>query len=287
MKEQALKDRLRIISKEKNLSFNECWKKLLLERFLFRLSKSPLSKKFIFKGGSLLAYILKIGRETIDLDFLITKINAKEKEIKKSIEKIISKKSDDGFIFSFHNIKTLNQTHMFYPGYRIILKVSFGNMKDQIQIDIGIGDIIEPENKNLPLFQYKGKPLFEDEISLLVYPPETIFAEKLETIIARGAANSRMKDYHDLLVLMRKKELLNSQNLKTTVNNTFQHRKTSLKLIKFKSQEFKFLQKLWASHQKNLDITQDLDLPQNISQAIEEINHYLLAIFKNLSKTTD
>jgi hypothetical protein len=41
--------------------------------------------------------------------------------------------------------------------------------------------------------------MFEGEISLVVYPPETIFAEKLETVLSKGAANSRMKDYHDLL----------------------------------------------------------------------------------------
>lgn len=93
MNEQALKERLHVISKEKNIHFNECWKKLLLERFLFRLSRSSLRKKFIFKGGFLLSYFLKIGRETIDLDFLITKINAKEKEIQKAIEKILSEKS--------------------------------------------------------------------------------------------------------------------------------------------------------------------------------------------------
>ena len=76
MNEQALKDRLQTISKEKNIQFNECWKKLLLERFLFRLSRSTHTKKFIFKGGFLLAYMMEIGRETTDLDFLLTKLVA-------------------------------------------------------------------------------------------------------------------------------------------------------------------------------------------------------------------
>lgn len=65
MNEQALKDRLQTISKEKGIQFNECWKKLLLERFLFRLSRSNQAKKFIFKGGFLLAYLMEIGRETL------------------------------------------------------------------------------------------------------------------------------------------------------------------------------------------------------------------------------
>ncbi len=47
--EQALKDRLHTIAKEKEIPFNSCWKQLLLERFLARLSRSSHVNKFIFK----------------------------------------------------------------------------------------------------------------------------------------------------------------------------------------------------------------------------------------------
>jgi len=58
--EQALKDRLQRIAKEKVIPFNACWKQLLLERFLARLARSPHVDKFIFKGGFLLSYMMKI-----------------------------------------------------------------------------------------------------------------------------------------------------------------------------------------------------------------------------------
>lgn len=51
MNEQGLKDRLQAISKERGIPFNECWKKLLLERFLSRLSRSTYTQQFIFKGA--------------------------------------------------------------------------------------------------------------------------------------------------------------------------------------------------------------------------------------------
>lgn len=95
MNEQALKDRLQAISKEKGIQFNECWKKLLLEKFLFRLSRSAHTQKFIFKGGSLLAYLMEIGRETTDLDFLLTSMNASEDEIRRAITEIIAPGSED------------------------------------------------------------------------------------------------------------------------------------------------------------------------------------------------
>lgn len=117
MNEQALKDRLQTISKEKGIFFNECWKKLILERFLVRLANSSQIDRFIFKGGFLLAYIMEIGRETMDLDFLLTRLNASKENIKQAIEEIIEGTSQDGFLFFYDDIKILEQPHMDYPGF--------------------------------------------------------------------------------------------------------------------------------------------------------------------------
>ncbi|MBA3603718.1 MAG: nucleotidyl transferase AbiEii/AbiGii toxin family protein [Parachlamydiaceae bacterium] len=197
MNEQALKDRLQTIAKEKNIPFNACWKQLLLERFLTRLARSSHVDKFIFKGGFLLSYMMKIGRETVGLDFLLTRMNADVKPLQEIFEEIAAIPSDDGFTFSFDNIDLLAQPHMEYPGYRTIFKAAFAKMKDKIHVDVGIGDAVEPLHRELKLFQYRGKPFFEESISLLVYPIETIFAEKLETVLSKGSRNSRMKDFHD------------------------------------------------------------------------------------------
>ena len=220
---------------------------------------------------------MKIGRETKDLDFLMTHIDARAEEIQKAITLIISDNSRDGFTFSYDKTELLIQSHMAYPGYRITLGIIFGQMKDKIKIDIGIGDAVTPKTHQLSLFQYKGKPLFEDVISLLVYPAESIFAEKLETIISKGAANSRMKDYHDLLLLTRDQKLIDLNILQNSLKETFQRRGTTLRHIFFDETELNSLQKLWTSHLKNLGNTAlDLGFPQNISSAIEEINKYLL-----------
>ncbi len=50
MNESALKSRLKVIAKEKTMTFNQIWKQLLLERFLARLANSDFQEKFIFKG---------------------------------------------------------------------------------------------------------------------------------------------------------------------------------------------------------------------------------------------
>lgn len=271
--EQALKDKLLTIAKEKEIPFNACWKQLLLERFLARLSRSSHVNKFIFKGGFLLSYMMKIGRETVDLDFLLTRMNAEIKGLQEVFEEIVSTSSEDGFTFSFDGIEILSQPHMEYPGYRTTLKVSFAKMKDKILVDVGIGDIVEPQNREIKLFEYRGKPFFEESISLLVYPIETIFAEKLETVLSKGSRNSRMKDFHDLLLLLRDKSLQSSKKLHENVQRTFENRGTILKPIQFDEAGHKALQQLWTAHVQGLgDITKELDLPENIKEVINILN---------------
>lgn len=271
--EQSLKDRLHLLSKEKELPFNACWKQLILERFLARLYRSNYANKLIFKGGFLLAYIINIGRETIDLDFLLTKVKAEAKNLESICKEIVQVSYGDGFIFAFGSIQPLSQPHMGYPGYRITLNVSFGKMKDKIHIDIGIGDAVDPENLEINLLQYKNKPLFEESISLLVYPIESIFAEKLETVLSKGATNSRMKDYHDLFLIAKNKKIANSKKLYDALTSTFKTRGTTLAKIHFDSEDISSLQKLWLAHLRGLgDIAQDLKLPRDIIKVIKEIN---------------
>lgn len=284
MNEQALKDRLQNIAREQGIRFNECWKKLLLERFLLRLSRSSHERNFIFKGGFLLAYLMEIGRETIDLDFLLTRMEASEDEIQKAMIEICATKSTDGFLFHFDSIRLLEHPHMQYLGYQVTFKAAFGQMKDRIHIDIGTGDVVSPTTHDLNLVKYRGKPLFENQISLLVYPPETIFAEKLETVLSKGAINSRMKDYHDLLLLTRDSQLIDFNRLGIAIKQTFHHRGTDFEIISFNEQDLKPLDRLWVAHLKNLGNTAiTLNLPRNILDVITEINKILTKLTSEYS----
>jgi hypothetical protein len=132
---------------------------------------------------------------------------------------------------------------------------------------------VEPLTREIRLVQYEDKPFFENVISLLVYEP--IFAEKLETIISKGTNNTRMKDYHDLILLLRNKEILNLDKLSEAIGSTFSNRGTLFRPISFDEGARKALQSLWTAHMNGLgDLAQDLKLPKDLSALIEEINNY-------------
>lgn len=126
MNESALKERLKIIAKEKDTTLNKVWKQLLLERFLARLSNSPYQDKFIFKGGLLLAQYIAINRETIDIDFLMTKIKSEMQNIEKAMKEVSAINPEDGFTFTWFSAEELSQPHMEYNGFRVTLNTQFG-----------------------------------------------------------------------------------------------------------------------------------------------------------------
>ncbi len=272
MNENALKERLKTISKEMGVTFNDCWKRLLLERFLARVASSKHKEKLIFKGGFLLSYLIDSDRETVDLDFLLTKLKAQTDGIRATMEEIAFVDLKDGFAFAWSSIEELSQPHMEYKGFRVHFTATFGNIRDRVQIDLGIGDEVTPEKRNLKLFSFKGKPMFEKDISLLVYPIESVFAEKLHALVSHGRANSRMKDYHDMLVMVRDKAVEKSE-LKKAIQITFGQRDQKFTTpIEFAADELEQLQKTWNLYRAK---QREAKLPAAIRDVIDTINGFL------------
>lgn len=284
MKEQALKERLKRASADLGIAFNDVWHQLLLERFLVRLSHSPFADRFILKGGQLLAHYIKIDRETKDLDFLVTKIQAEKANIQTALEDILSRDLQDDFIFTLATIGDLPHAHMKYPGFTAKINALIGKMRGVLSIDIGVGDLVDPVEDSIGLLRASDKPIFEDAISLLVYPPETIFAEKIQTAAARGALNSRMKDYHDLVSLISYDRLINKKDLGSQIERTFSHRGTDIKLLplQFSENDLEQLQKYWSSYLVRQKMRTKA-LPESIETVIKTINDWLGGIPKSAS----
>ncbi len=86
-----------------------------------------------------------------------------------------------------------------------------------------------------------------------------------------------MKDYHDLLLIIRETNLLNVKKLAESIKHTFSNRNTNIKLpIGFDGDGLSVLQRLWSNHLHNLGVYKEkLNLPVNIVDVIIEINQWL------------
>ena len=188
----------KLLNKAKNEKrpFNELLQYFVIERFLYRLSHSQHAERFVLKGALLFrVWTIQDSRATRDIDFLAYGDNSLENltSVAKNVMLIEAK---DGLVFDTESVRAQRiKEDADYEGTRIVCDVYLGKAVSRLQLDIAFGDVVHPEpTKNkYPTILGHPAPI------LHLYPPETVFAEKLQAMIHLGAMNSRMKDFYDLL----------------------------------------------------------------------------------------
>lgn len=169
----------------------------MMERFLERLALSPYRDHFILKGGLLLAAIVGLdNRSTMDIDTTLKGMSLSVEGMENILAEILSVPVDDGVSFSVKSISEV-MDEAEYGGIRASLEAMLDTMRIPLKIDVSTGDVITPREMEFPY-----KLMFENRsISILAYNLETVIAEKLETILSRATANTRMRDFYDLYIL--------------------------------------------------------------------------------------
>jgi predicted nucleotidyltransferase component of viral defense system len=280
--EKSFKAKLRIIAQENRRDPADLWQNLMLERFLARMEQSSHSKHFVLKGAILLSKYVDIGRETRDLDFLAHNISNDIDHLKIHFEEIASIDLQDGFEFKNVIVTELFHPHMGYPGASVTMTCFFGKTRSKVAIDIGFGDIVQPKMQTINLMHSAKGPLFESSLHLNCYPKEFIFAEKLETIVYRGATNSRMKDFHDLHSLIEHASTKPFEKLSNVIEAVFMHRQTPQELpLMHSAKDINLLQTFWGGYLRNLSINHAAKLPQDIASIIKIINDWLAIHLKS------
>jgi hypothetical protein len=172
-----------------------------LERILYRLSRSAHHDAFVLKGALLFElWTHDTYRPTRDADFLGRGDNVPERFVRIFKELSAMDVEPDGLTFDPDSVKAERITEdADYEGVRVTFTARLDRARIPIQIDIGFGDTVTPApvESDYPTLLPAPHP------RLLVYPKETVVAEKFEAIVQLGIANTRMKDFYDLAALCR------------------------------------------------------------------------------------
>lgn len=219
--------RLKNLAKAKGLIYNEVLVRYVIERMLKRLELSSYASKCVLKGGSM--FIVWNGgysfRPTMDAD-LEFRGDGTPASIGRIFREICEMPGceDDGVVIDAKTVSaSLIRENDEYGGVRVTMIAKIGVVRVPVQFDVGIGDAItpRPQSCDYPVMLDHSVP------HLKVYPRETVIAEKFQTIVNRGFANSRMKDYYDLWRLSLDTKV-DCEVAKTAVVRTFGRRKTAL-----------------------------------------------------------
>ncbi|QTJ41092.1 nucleotidyl transferase AbiEii/AbiGii toxin family protein [Dolosigranulum pigrum] len=214
---ESIKGKIRSMAEKKNLKSQEVLQIYFFERFLERLSKSKYKNNFVIKGGFLISSLIGIeNRTTMDMDTTIKGIPLKEEKIKEIVEEIININVDDGIKFEMKDISYIREEDE-YENYRISLTANIGKTKNPMKLDLTTGDAITPRE-----MEYTYPCIFsKEDIKIMVYPLETIVAEKYETIIRRNITTTRMRDFYDIYTLYKlKKDEIDYKILKEAIERT-------------------------------------------------------------------
>ena len=197
----SVRQRLMNRAREDGQDFQLILIRYALERLVLRLSRSSYAKKFILKGATLFYVWNPVShayRPTRDLDFLMRGENSVEilETIFRSV--IETEVSPDGLFFDKKSVKvTPIREDKQYGGLRVQILALLERAKIPLQIDVGFGDQISPDPEQITFPSLLG----QESARLAAYPKETVIAEKLEAMVSLGEANSRMKDFYDILFL--------------------------------------------------------------------------------------
>ncbi len=196
-----------------------------LERFLYRLSRSDHVDRFVLKGAlMMLVWLGETIRPTRDGD-LLGFGDLSDRSLTNILAEICAVAVEpDGLEFLPASIRVAPiRPEDAYGGTRTTLEARLGKARLRVQLDVGIGDAVIPEPEWL---EYPGLLEFPRPY-LRAYRPETTIAEKLHAMVVLGEANSRMRDYFDVLVLAERRRFDGSL-VADAVRATFDRRRTAI-----------------------------------------------------------
>ena len=267
MNSMQLKDKLRNISKEKNVDFNTLLRLYMYDRFLERLSKSKYRDNFVLKGGFYLSTLFGVeNRATMDIDTAFRNASFDKETIIKMINEIVSIKIDDNAKLSYLGIESIRDEDE-YGGFRVTIQVEYETMKQSFHIDIATGDPITPKE-----MRYKYLPLLGDYyVDLYAYNMETILAEKIETMLNRLELNGRTRDFYDIYLIYKKEwQNINIDYFRKAIDKTFTKRKyngnpfEALDIIR----NSEILKERWNKYQRNFSYAEGIEF-EDIMNCLE------------------
>ncbi len=274
---QSLKDKAKGFASKNNLQVQVVLQNFMFERFLARLAVSKYKDNFILKGGFLLSSIMGINiRATMDIDANITGMDFDEEEIRRLVNEVAIIDLNDNVKFQVDKEKVIKEDNE-YGGYCYKLIGQLYNIVIPFSIDISTGDIITPR-----AIEYKYKTILENEyINLYTYNYETIIAEKLQTVLTRGIANSRMKDFYDLYYFVNYKwKDIDATTLQKAIMTTFKHRDTQDDLESFEKilnliEKDETMNVRWKAYQNRFLYAKDIDF-KTVIESIRKFENVIL-----------
>ena len=265
----SLKGKIKALSKKSNLKPQELLQMYLFEHLLVRLGKSDYAEAFVLKGGLLISSMTGVAQRTT-MDTTVIGMDMDEDTVSEAVAAICAVDVADGMEYSFERIEPIREGDE-YANWRAHLRVRYGKIDAPVKIDITTGDEIVPGR-----IEYRYPLMFEEgSVRVLSYPLETVLAEKLETVVSRGIANTRGRDYYDIHTLLRlKADEINRDSLHEAVVATASRRGSLGKMGDYEAvlgevRRSDMMRDIWSSYVSASPYAEGVDFEDAVDSAIK------------------
>jgi hypothetical protein len=222
----SIRQRLYNHARQHGDDFGRVLGRYAIERFLFRLGRTEGAERYVLKGAMLFAtWPQHVFRPTGDLD-LLGEGNPDPVALAELFTRICKVKvPEDGIVFDPETLKVepIREADK-YQGAKLVLRGRLGSAVIPVQIDVGFGDHVYPAPKRET---FPSLLAGLSQASILMYPRETVVAEKFEAIIRFGETNGRIKDFYDIWITTRIFPF-DLARLVTAVSGTLRRRETAI-----------------------------------------------------------
>lgn len=222
----SIRARLLAHAKAQGEPFQRTLTRYAIERLLFRLASTEAVERYVLKGAMLfVTWPEQAGRPTGDLD-LLGQGDPDPEAIKAVFEGICAVEApEDGLVFdpATLRVEAVREADR-YKGVKLSLRAELAGAVIPVQVDIGFGDHVHPAPRRQA---FPGLLPDLPSATLLMYPPETVIAEKFEAMIRFGEANGRIKDFYDIWVTIQTFEM-DLPHVVEAVGGTLRRRETAV-----------------------------------------------------------
>lgn len=267
----SLRGKIKALAKKNDLKPQELLQMYLFEHLLMRLEKSDYAETFVLKGGLLISSMTGLAqRTTMDMDTTVVGMDMDKGTVSEAVAAICAVDAGDGMEYFFERIEPIREGDE-YASWRAHLRVRYGKIDAPVKIDITTGDEIVPGR-----IEYCYPLMFEEgTVRVLSYPLETVLAEKLETVVSRGIANTRGRDYYDIHALLRLKSgEIDWDSLREAVVATASRRGSLGRMGDYEAvpdevRESDMMRSIWSSYVSASPYAASLDFEEAVDSAIE------------------
>ena len=232
---------------------------------------------FVLKGGVLLA-AFDVRRPTRDVDLLALELQNDRLIVQAKVVSIAGIDVPDGLALDVDSVTSeVIRDEDEYSGIRVKLTYTLATMQLRIGIgiDVNVGDPVYPAPQNVTV-----PGLLSQDITLRGYPMAAVVAEKAITAMQRGVANTRWRDWADILTLSAR-HTFDSVELAQALQSVATHRSAEIVALSTLLPSYpEIAQARWAAWRRRPDVIDGL--PESFADVLHMASQFIDPVIGDL-----